>query len=107
MKIYTEEDSIKDTGTEYYVSIIESEMQIAEEMPVNGFVRDSGDGEYWLGHFETGTWAEECITCTEEQKDALAYLANFLQIDAQFVSREIVTKGLELAKAVLTYPPAE
>lgn len=76
-------------------SLIEAEIQIAEQIPMNGFVRDSGDGEYWLGLFETGAPFFEDIL-----NDLLHSLAHYL-MDVQFESRELVLQGLAFAKAII------
>jgi hypothetical protein len=78
-----------------YESIIEAEMQLAEQMPANGFVRDSGDGEYWLGHFETGAPFFE-----DNLNDLLHSLTLYLT-DVQFESRELVLQGLAFAKSIV------
>ena len=77
--------------------LIEAEMQIAEEMPVNGFVRDSGDGEYWLDGFRTelGT-----AFFNDDLNDLVNSLACYLR-DVQFESRELVLQGLAFAEAIV------
>jgi len=80
-----------------YEILIEAEMQIAEEMPVNGFVRDSGDGEYWLDGFRTelGT-----LFFNDDLNDLVNSLACYLR-DVQFESRELVLQGLAFAKSIV------
>ncbi len=80
-----------------YESIIEAEMQLAEQMPANGFVRDSGDGEYWLDGFRTelGT-----AFFNDNLNDLVNSLACYLR-DVQFESRELVLQGLAFAEAIV------
>lgn len=78
-------------------SVIEAEMQIAEKMPVNGFVRDdSGEGEYWLEHLSLAN-----AFFDDSLPDLLCSLSDYLQI-VQFESRELVLQGLAFAKAILS-----
>lgn len=84
---------------EEYLPFLEQELEEVKRMPENGFERDSGDGEYWLAYFEIN--GKEGFT--EEESDFLAGLAEYLQ-DAQFISRDTVEQGLNLAKAIVCQP---
>ena len=113
--MYSEEEMKKLTVEEQqklelheYESIIEAEMKIAEEMPVNGFVRDSrdsadcisnGDGQYWLDGFRTelGT-----LFFNDDLNDLVNSLARYLR-EVQFESRELVLQGLAFAKSIVSH----
>jgi hypothetical protein len=82
-----------------FLPIIQEEINKARNMPYTGFEQESGEGEEWLAHFETGSQTGK-EGFTDVEIDFLSALSRYLQ-HVQFDCNYLVYSGLSYAREII------